>query len=632
MTTNNTEQNANSSDWIRTVGWKWTILLIAVALWLISPMFTSVYPEGNFAAISYLAVAAHSGNLIDNPGYASMAGPLYLLRLGVSLLLQLLQAISGSTGDWQFRVLMIVSLVTIASATCVIARRWAKVAIPASAAALLLTPGPIESSFIFNDNLISTAFVMVGLTLIAPDRRWWVYVIAGGFIGFAVLCRMDALLLLPVAVGLVWISASRWSETLIPGIALTLGIVSTIVIGYWAGAHATIFDALAVAKAYQEFVLITSANSVAGYYPSMLKNPIFFFGLPMLLLLPLGIVGNYRNNGFKWNIVFVAFPILFFLVVFPKVLVPRHYLLLLTPFIGIHGGRAVEILIAALRRDAEPRRRMIALLGTVVCLMILILPPIVTIADGPKCIIGRLWSPLLWFHWQRSMSSGLDKMEQIVATANQHRRTLVVSTGYNDTNYLHLRLAQNGFLLSPDHNPLPGCGDHFDVYRRDGHELISIRKWNPKMIGQGVPRDYVIATKIEAALRCQALFASERFYFTGSGDLDIIENLSDALAKNRASLNALYGILLDRPDLPPEWEYYDNIGLSHFLTNLRIRPKQFLIRVVEFDREHLQRLAEKVENMVNSYRSDAQGSKPLPDYQELFPDQKLLWQWKPSGN
>ena len=89
-------------------------------------------------------------------------GIFYLLRLGVSLLLQFLQTVSGSVGDWQFRLLMIVSLVAIVSATCVIARRWAKVAIPASIASILLTTGVVDSSFYFSDNLVSAAFVTAG--------------------------------------------------------------------------------------------------------------------------------------------------------------------------------------------------------------------------------------------------------------------------------------------------------------------------------------------------------------------------------------------------------------------------------------------------------------------------------------
>ena len=70
MTTNNTGQNDNSTDWIRTVGWKWTVLLIVLAAWLVSPMFTSVHGEQFSANISSLAIAAHDGNLAgDDPSY-----------------------------------------------------------------------------------------------------------------------------------------------------------------------------------------------------------------------------------------------------------------------------------------------------------------------------------------------------------------------------------------------------------------------------------------------------------------------------------------------------------------------------------------------------------------------------------
>jgi hypothetical protein len=173
MTSNKTEQNDKSTDWIRNIGWKWAILLILLAVWLVSPMFRSVQIESFTASLSSLANAAHNGNLAgDDPTYPLRISILYLMRFGVIQLLQALQEVSGTVGDWQFRVLMIGSLLVITSATCVIARRWAKVAIPASIAAILLTTGIVDSSFCFNDNLVSAAFVTVGLSLISPNRGW----------------------------------------------------------------------------------------------------------------------------------------------------------------------------------------------------------------------------------------------------------------------------------------------------------------------------------------------------------------------------------------------------------------------------------------------------------------------------
>ena len=343
-----------------------------------------------------------------------------------------------------------------------------------------------------------------------------------------------------------------------------LDIASTIVVDYWIVAHASITDVMTLTNinrtsAASNFILTDSILSDTGTWMSSLKFLLYFFGLPMIMLLPFGIVENYHNNSLKWSIVLSAYPILLFVVILPilfsLMVLPksqsiRHYFLLLTPFIGIHGGRAIEILATSLRLKTEPRRRMITLIGAVICLGLLIMPTIGRQGDGPVSLTGRLWNPLRWFHWQQTMASDLKRLEQIIDAANQNKRTLVLSSSANDDRYLHLRLIENGFLLSPDHNPLPGCGDGFELYHNGEHELIHIRTHNPSMLAK-VPIDYMVALQIEAALKCHALFESNQFFFTGFGNFALLG------IENPKGIKELYSVLFDTsaPNLQPYIEY-----------------------------------------------------------------------------
>lgn len=598
--------------------------LAALVLYLLSPALTAVHVEGFTAQIQLGAIAANAG-LIDR---ANLVFPLqfeyfYLTKLGVVLLLQAMMRISGSTGDGVFRVLTALSFVLFVISTLAISRRHSRAGLLASGAALLLTPGLAELAFYFNDNVVSAASGMLGIALLprpggtaaGSRRRVARGLLSGAALGFAIVCRTDAVLLLPVLAGFAWLEARRWPELILPGALVSAGILAAFAASY-AISDTTVLQALQVARFFD--------GLHGGLRSKRTLAPAFFlfFGLPMLALLPISVAQGWREGTVKQALVLIVLPLLLLAYMVLHALETRQFYPLLAPFIAIHGGRGLQRLRGALATRRGPAFWAAAAWVAGTAFVWLAPPVLVPVKEGPRAVAGRMWSPLLWFQWQASVEANLDDIAALVDAADRLPRVAVIATEFSPDYYLRLRLWERGYRAVRAEEAVPGCVGGFEAWRRDGHELVLVRTENPHlMIRQ--PLDYLAALQLQRAFACPALFEATPTYVSDQG----FHARDDEIM---AFLVAM------RPELTPTaitfgWPRDAARDVRRALSRLPIGHEASLNHTAPLTAEQLAGLSRVADRVVASRADIAHG--PAPDYDQFVAafGRKFLPAREPDG-
>ena len=479
-----------------------SVFFSLVALYLLLPLLTSVHVEGFTAQIQIGAVAANAGRLHDaNLLYPLHAEFFFLTRTGVVLLLRFLMWIVG-TGDVAFRILVILSFALFTVTTLAIARRHSGHRIPVLAAAFLLIPGLAELGFYFNDNVVSAALGMLGLFLLprpqdtAAIGRGLRAGLAGMALGLAIVSRPDALLLLPVAAGLVWMETTSLKRLVETGLLIGIGML----VAFWfcyVASGVTVLEAIQIGRYFDAI-----QASYRRYSTSVLMF-LLFFGLPGLVLSPLGAWQFLRGATTRQKLVLLVLPAILLAFTVRSATETRHIYPLLAPFVVIHGAHGLAWVGAALKGGGAGRRVAAAWLG-VLALVWLAPPILVPVSDGPRPIIGRIWSPLLWLRWQSAMNATLDTAGALAATTA--RRSVVLTTSFNPDHFMRLRLWQAGWQPRTPAAAWPGCSGGFETWGRGQQELDHIRTENPQLMARE-PADYVEAVQVQRAFGCSGLVA-----------------------------------------------------------------------------------------------------------------------------
>ena len=155
-----------------------SVVFIVCALWLLSPMLTSSYVEAYVARLQSMAILNSRGYLgLDDQAYPVNTELLYVTRLGMVWLLGGAMRLLHSTSLVVLRLLTIASFGTLAASSVVFARRWARVSTGMVLAALVLTPGLVEPSFFFADNLVAAALTSVALAMVGRRLNVWLWAV-----------------------------------------------------------------------------------------------------------------------------------------------------------------------------------------------------------------------------------------------------------------------------------------------------------------------------------------------------------------------------------------------------------------------------------------------------------------------
>jgi hypothetical protein len=235
---------------------------------------------------------------------------------------------------------------------------------------------------------------------------------------------------------------------------------------------------------------------------------------------------------------------------------------------------------------------------------VLVPPPFVMMHDGPRTPIGRLWSPPLWWRWQRGIEDNLAATEQLVQVADGTPRTAVIVTSFDDDRFLHLRLLQRGYRLAPPHAGVRECTDAVEYYRRGAHELRLVRTHDFYLLA-AAPQTYLQALVLERALTCPALYGADRIFETTEGafsDPTFYGPRAEELFGPEVSGAGAPGLAVYR-------EFGNQFRLRRWLEGQPLaaedRARMPVIRVTELTASELRALSARAHALAEAYRASA---------------------------
>ena len=493
------------------------VLGICIAAYLLSPILFSQHLEGYTANLRSIALAWERGQLATLDVIMPVITQyLYNTRVGVILLLRLIDVVFGNPGDAGFRGLVIVSFCLLLLCSVSVARHWGKLGgrlgFAACAAGFIAVPGLVDIGAFFNDNVVSAALGIAALAVVSRSGSIRACAASGVLLGAAALCRTDALALCPAVAGFVWLQHGRLGPLLIRGAATLVGVLLISIVVY-ALTGVTLISALHIPVAF-----------VPPRIGILYRIRIFslFIGAPALALLCIGAVLNFQERvrearDFRWGLVFFAYPALIAGLAVLRLSTEGRYIYpLLAPFYVVHAGRGFEYLAGLLRTPGWQRRVGAALAA--VLILICVIPPAAFVRDGPHSAVGRLWMPLLWFRWQNSVAQSLHRIDDLAAIAGTDSQMLVLSTHFNDEFFLRLRLLDQGFQVKAAEDEFPGCQGGFSVYAKPGHRLLHIRTENQYGLAEKIANVVVRAVQIQRALQCPDAWRFDGAYLAFAGE------------------------------------------------------------------------------------------------------------------
>jgi len=486
-------------------GW-W--LALALSAWLLSPALSSVHVEGFSAQIQSLAlVMAQQGSIAGH----DLARPvisqyIFLTRPGVVDILALADAVFGNLGDAGFRMLMAASVVVLVWASALAARQMGGVRLRVGLFVCVLTPGLVELGFYFNDNLVSAAFSALAVCAAwrTGGRRTAsanVHAAATGVLAVcAVLCRIDGLLALPLVALLFVLRQQQPAPAVLRGATMLAAAALT----HLAAAR---FNGGSPADAWPLLQHFSSFSGDHGRLPGK-GSVMYFFGAvtPLLLLPGMWRFWRHRPQGWRfgvWLAAFWLYPLAVLLHSLRTGSEIRYYLPLLAPLVALFAGQGWRVLRAWHRRGTLLRRCSVIALAAAGVVSMLMPPLVPAMKDGPRVMVGRLWSTVLWQRWQGSVDASLAQVRAVVDAVNAGSlhdaadAATVMTLHWNDEFYLRLRLFEAGFQEVPagvDCRPL-------SRYRRASQVVWHVRLF-PQYKLQPFEPELSAALVLSALTRC----------------------------------------------------------------------------------------------------------------------------------
>lgn len=511
----------------------WSGLILAS--WLLSPMFFAQHLEGYTANLKSIALMANRGNAMGQDlVLTALTDFNYFTRPAMIGLLQVGDRIWGGGGDWYFRALLILSFAIVFGSSILIAHRLGYVRTWSAALSLLLVPGVSENAFFFNDSMPSAAFAVGAMALVTVWDKPVAFLLAGGLVAGSVLCRLDGILLAPAIGGVAWLRHNSFRSLAPRAFAAATGFIIGLTIGALLF-KATFVDALIVARTFYP----------DPPYIVTLRTSLLFFGASGTLILAVGLfasLGGLRTSTapLRHLIVFLVHPLLIGIAVLKLSSETRYVYPLLTPYIALYGARGIDTLVKGVRG----RHRPISLAGLLALLLFaMVPPPIITVRDGPRALVGRLWMPALWWRWENTQAESLQRVDAVVAIAERTPRLLLISTHWNDDQFVKQRLLAAGYRPRSAEAVFPRCSG-FSVYVKGPHVVAHIRTerqhWQVR-----TSKTRLRALLLERSLSCTALLRFERAYLTLWGPDGRVNGFTDTIDPR------LLGSILPRLGSPP---------------------------------------------------------------------------------
>ena len=465
------QQDGTGDTPSRILAWATATVSFAALAWFAFPVFLGTYTEGFEATIGINAKEMFGGLLQDVDLLYPFNGRFFLLtRLSTAIFLGVLDVVTGLPNVFVFRILMGLSLALLVGSIVYILRRFYGVRPTYGVLVCLLFPPIFESAYFFNDNVMAAGFSTLALAVFWAGCSLPTTAVAAGVLGLAVTARPDAAFVAPAFAVLLWFELPDW-RTRLRHALLAAPVIALVPIVVYAALGLSYFDLFRVVP--RAILLWDRHNGLQG----LLQHAVYALSPPGMLACLLGVRSFlYRR---KWREVCLCLLVpLVYVMAYGRSLYELRYLLPIAPFLAIamaEGGRVV------LRSRGLPRAAM------ALALLSLVGPPGLNApawrlgidADGPRPIVGRAWSPLLWAQWLGQLNEGVAALQGAIAQDTGSGGTLViVSTGWNPDRLVDLLLLEQGFV------PLRGaapetCPDIAEVCTRDAVRVVHIRTHIP---------------------------------------------------------------------------------------------------------------------------------------------------------
>lgn len=441
--------------------------LLLVAAWLWSPVVGAAHVEGFSAAIEAIARHLNAGTLPSFDTVYPLDTEFYLLsRLGTELAVAQLTRLFGGSSDLAVHVLMVLSLALLVTATFDFARQHTNAPPALVLFVLVIFPGIGESAFIINDNLASAALTALALAILTRTTRWPAIVASGVLLGASLLARTDAIMLVP-AIMLLVLRKDGLSWPLLGKLAVGAGLAVALVVAAYGSFGLTPFDTMRVLN---HSVVIK--DHYIEFLPA-LAEAAYFLGVPIAVLLILGVVQLALGRNWLRVALFVGVPLLFVIVYGASLWQARQYLPI-APLIVVTAIEGAQRLWTVIGNSRPAIAAVLVLLA-----VFTLVPAPLVYSDGPRSIAARLWSPPIWWQWQATVRRDFAELNAAIAAAPQGE-SIVVTDDWNADRYFHLSLLTAGFVAAPD----TACRQGTDMFERDGVVIHHVRLHLPFVPGR----------------------------------------------------------------------------------------------------------------------------------------------------
>ena len=453
------------------------LLIGLLFAYLLTPILNAAHVEGFSAQIQSMALALAEGwterHDLDLPLVSQF---ILTSRPGVIALLAGLNILTGGSSDANFHLLVAASLLVLIAASCVFARRWGGASYPFALLTLILVPGAFVLGFYFADNVVSTAFVVLAMAAIGPRSRLPAFTVAGALMAAAVLCRIDAVLALPLAALLAPMQRATVRHVALAALAFLAGFVPVTAVAAWAFGF-TFLDSVAVARLFEPPDRFLAGPIQGLYFFGLIAPPLLAIGA-WTELRPLRAWRDYLVADLRraWRLaLLILYPLALLAYAALEASEMRYLFPFLLPLIALHGAEGIERILRVLKTRGPGFRP--ALLFAPGAAAVFFAPPLlVQVRDGPSSLTGYAWSPILWHRWQRLQDESFARVDAVVRDVTTRPRTTLVSTGWNDEFYMRFRLMEAGYRSVDTAAAFPGCAG-FATYRRGASEILHLRLW-----------------------------------------------------------------------------------------------------------------------------------------------------------
>lgn len=353
------------------------------------------------------------------------------------------------SGDDAMRLLMALGAVLTYASSAYLIRAWSGAQGWLIALVLLLIPGVAEAAFYFNDNLLAAGLFLAGLCVLV---RWPKKALAGAaaglLIGCAISVRTDLVVAAVAAVPLILWPGGWRSLLRMASLSGAAALATLVAVFSWAGV-----SPLAAVSVGAHAVALWSRPLDLG---RQAQEFLFFTGLPVAVLLPLGLWSLLRSRDWHRLALLCSVPLAVNLVLLGTLWQARQFLVL-TPFLA--GIAALGVTRLALgTRKGSAALALFAGFG-----LLILVGPVGwrELSDGPHALIGRLAGITYWKSWQSQVRRDFDRIDALIDSAPSDRPMIVLTDGWSNDRYLHLRLIERGFSRTPVPSPCPSIGEGY---------------------------------------------------------------------------------------------------------------------------------------------------------------------------